>query len=258
MKVTETLSVVRVITEKQIIMLRRYWINTASGLATNYILFLVVFFGGQQVAPAALNESLEGIIVGFFLWSLSWTAFQLPASSMMREAQWGTLEQLYMTPVGFFKVLSVNSLANITIGTITRGVYLLLLMITTGRFLSLDLLTIAPLLLLTLASAIGLGFVFSGLALIYKRISRTFMIGQYILAAAIAAPSSPYIFNLLPMALGYDLLVSSMSGGVSLWNLPEAQLMVLVIKAVAYTVGGGFVFAYCVRVAKRRGVMGHY
>ncbi len=51
--------------------------------------------------PQAVTDSIEGIIVGYFLWSLTVGAYQSISNDIGSEAQWGTLERHVITPLGF-------------------------------------------------------------------------------------------------------------------------------------------------------------
>jgi ABC-2 type transport system permease protein len=250
-------AVVRVVFEKYITLLKRYWFNTVAGLLTNYIMFVFAFFGGQAAAPTLVENNLAGIIIGFFVWSMSWGAFQQSAQDLTREAQWGTLEQQYMTPVGITWILAARIAANLLVTLVTGGAVLVAMMATTGRWLTLDPVTIAPLAFLTMGSAAGLGFAFGGLALIYKRISSVFLIVQFLLLGAISAPDIA-VANLLPLSLGTDLLHHAMTENVLLWELPVTDLAMLVAVTAGYLVFGLGALRYAITVARRRGIMGHY
>lgn len=258
MSIGEIRALTHVIANKEIALLKRYWVNTVSNTITTYVMFLIVFFGGSAVMGQAINDTLPGIIIGFFLWSLSWAAFDGPASSLSMEATWGTLEQLYMSPMGLRLILLIQLLIRLGIYLVISLIILGLMMVTTGKYLNVDLLSVVPLVLLSMGSAVGLGFGMGGLALIYKKISQTFLLLQFLLLFALAAPENPYVFQALPLALGNDLLRQSITEGLSLWELPTTDLTVLVMKAIAYLVIGGLFFEFAVRKAKHRGVMGHY
>jgi len=250
-------AVVRVVFAKYLTILKRYWFNTAAGLLTNYIMFAFAFFGGQAAAPSLVQDHLAGIIVGFFVWAMSWGAFQQSAQHLTQEAQWGTLEQQYMTPVGITWVLAARVAANLAVTLVTGATVLVAMMATTGRWLALDPLTVVPLAALTMGSAAGLGFAFGGLALVYKRISSVFLIVQFLLLGAINAPDT-VLADLLPLSLGTDLLHHAMAENVPLWELPVADLVVLVAVTAGYLVFGLAALRYAVRVTRRRGIMGHY
>jgi ABC-2 type transport system permease protein len=247
----------RAVFEKELILLRRYWFNTAAGLAANYILFVFVFFGGQAVAPAVIEENLTGIIVGWFVWTMSWGSFQESAQTLKREANWGTLEQTCMSPLGLFPVVAVRILVQLLFTVLTGLVMLVLLMATTGNWIVFDPLTIIPLAVVTMASATGLGFAFGGLALVYKRISSVFLIVQFLLLGAISSPGVAAT-NALPLSWGVGVLTQAMEEGLSLWQLPPVDLAGVAAVSVAHLAVGYVAFRYAVTVAKRRGVMGHY
>ena len=247
----------RAVFEKELILLRRYWFNTAAGLAANYILFVFVFFGGQEVAPTLIEENLTGIIVGWFVWTMSWSAFQDSAQTLKREASWGTLEQTYMSPLGLLWVLVARIIVQLLFTVLTGLVMLVLLMATTGNWIIFDPFTVLPLAVVTMASATGLGFAFGGLALVYKRISSVFLIVQFLLLGAISSPDVAAT-NALPLSWGVGVLTEAMEGGLSLWELQLVDLAGVTAVAVGYLAVGYVAFRYAVSVAKRRGVMGHY
>lgn len=250
-------AVVRVVFGKYVTILKRYWFNTTAGLLTNYIMFAFAFFGGQAAAPSLVENHLGGIIVGFFVWTLAWGAFQQSAQHLTQEAQWGTLEQQFMTPVGITWVLVARIAANLAVTLVTSATVLVAMMATTDRWLALDPLTVAPLAFLTMGSAAGLGFAFGGLALVYKRISSVFLIVQFLLLGAINAPDVA-VADLLPMSLGTDLLHYAMTENAPLWKLPVTDLAVLVAVTAGYILAGLLALRYAIDVTRRRGIMGHY
>jgi ABC-2 type transport system permease protein len=254
---TSTRALARAVTEKELLLLRRYWLNTAGGLVTNYVMFAVVFFGGQSAAPGALTDTLAGIIVGFFVWSMSWSAFQTPSQGLMREARWGTLEQLYASPHGLGRVLAVRIAVTLTISLVTGSIVLVAMMATTGRWLALDLLAIVPLSVMTLLPAVSLGFAFGGIALLHKRVENIFLVVQFLFLAGLGAPNT-WVTDLLPLSLGTDLLTTAMRDGVSLLALPHADLALATTLAVAYLALGAVTFRAALLRARREGVMGHY
>jgi len=251
-------SLVRVIAEKRLHILRRYWIDTVGGLAVTYILFVMVFLGGTAAAPDTMGETLPAVIVGFFIWSMAFGAFQAPAQTLIDESQWGTLEQLYMSPLSLGAVLAAESIFSILVSLSLGFTLLVLMMVTTGQYLSVDLLTVVPLSLLTILTVVGLGLAFGGLALVYKRIEGIFNILQVLFLGILGLPSDPYLVNLLPLKLGFDLLSRSMAEGLSLWQLPATDLGVLVALAAGYLAVGSVALRFALRVTRSRGIMGDY
>ncbi|WP_224447120.1 ABC transporter permease [Haloprofundus salilacus] len=247
------------IARKQFTLIIRYPINTVSQVFGLYVFFALIFFGGRAVGGAAFGESLNAIIVGFFLFTMTIVAYSGLAWDVTREAQWGTLEQLFMSPFGFGRVMAAKAAVNVCFSLLWGAVILASMLVTTGRSLSVDLLTVVPVGVLTIASALGVGFVFAGLALVYKRIENLFQLIQFAFVALIAAPveAVPAV-RFLPLALGSALLREAMTQGTALWQFPATDLAVLGATAVGYLAVGAYVFGVASRRARRLGVLGQY
>ncbi|MFP4628052.1 MAG: ABC transporter permease [Halobacteriales archaeon] len=247
------------VARKRVVLRLRYPLNTLSQFLTLYLLFLVIFLGGRAVAPATITDSLAGIIVGYLLWTMAMTAFSGLAWNVTREAQWGTLEQLFMSPFGFGRVMAVKLVVNV-VESFLWGVSILVLMIlTTGETVAIDPVTVVPLLLLAVAPAAGMGFLFGGLAVRFKRIENAFQLVQFVLIGLIAAPVTAVpLAEWLPLAQGSAMLQAAMAEGIAIWDLPAADLAILAVTAVGYLLAGFLAFQWCQRWARRAGVMGHY
>jgi ABC-2 type transport system permease protein len=249
---------------KKALLLARYPVNTGAQVLSIYLFFAVIFFGGKTAAESmgggmALTPTLEGLIVGWFLWTMSIIAYFSLSNDITREASWGTLEQLYMSPYGFGSVMASMVVANLLESLLWGGTILALMLATTSQSLSLPALTILVVSVLTLMSVVGIGFVFAGLALLYKRIENVSQLMQFVLIGLIAAPAagiSP--LRVLPLVQGSAMLQLAMREGVRLWAFPTADLAVLVGTAAAYSLAGYGVFMLLARRARREGVLGHY
>ncbi|MFC4406147.1 ABC transporter permease [Haloarchaeobius iranensis] len=244
---------------KQLVLLWRYPVNTLSQLGTIFLVFLVLFFGGQALAPAAMEDTIGGLVVGYLLWSMSISAYSGLAWNVTREAQWGTLEQLFMSPFGFGRVMLGRTVVNLAESFLWGAATLVFMLAVTGQSLALDPLTVVPLGLLAIMPAVGVGFVFGGLAIRFKRIENAFQLVQFLFIGLISAPVGEYpLLGWLPLAQGSYLLRRAMEDGTALWELPANELGVLVLTAVLYLGLGYAAFTYCQRWARRAGVMGHY
>ncbi|ELY27754.1 hypothetical protein C500_13936 [Natrialba magadii ATCC 43099] len=251
---------VAAVVEKQLVLLKRYWFNTLSMLLGMYAMFALVFFGGQSLGGADVESALDIVVIGFFLFLAASAAYFDVANSVMREAQWGTLEQLYLSPYGIDRVLCVKAVFNVVLSSVLAIAFLGLMLLTTSRTLSVDLLTIVPLLVVTILPAIGIGYVVAGLSLLYKRIENVQQLLQFGFAGLIAAPGAVQgpVLALLPVSPGSDLITIAMTEGTRLWEFPPAEIVVLVVNSVAYLAVGYVVFSRFVDRTRDRGVMGHY
>ncbi|WP_254862138.1 ABC transporter permease [Halovivax gelatinilyticus] len=250
----------RAVFAKQLILLKRYWINTSMLLVTMYVFFAMIFYGGQAAAGPAIESSLDGIVVGFFLFTASLAAFFATAQDIQREAQWGTLEQLFMSPHGIGQVMAVKSVWNVAFSVGLSFVLLSVMLATTDRALSIDVLTITVITVLAVASVLGIGFLFAGLSLLYKRIENVQQIMQFGFIGLIAVPATETsrLMGLLPLSQGSAMLHASMTENVALWEFQAGDLAILTAAGLLYLCAGYLTFHLCVRRARRLGVMGHY
>lgn len=253
------LALVYVMVYRQFILLVRYPVNTGAMFVGLILFFVVIFVGGTAVAGSALTDSLGGIIVGFFLWTLASIAYANLSQSVMQEAQWGTLERLFMSPHGVGRVMLVNTAVNLVMGALWSSLLLVAMMAISGRWLHVDPFTVIPLLAATLCSVVGLGFLLGGLALIYKRIESLFNLMQFVFVGLIAAPVGQYEWmKLLPVSHGSYLLRRAMENDVALTSFPATDLLILVVVSVTYLGIGFYGFYRAQRLARRRGLLGQY
>jgi len=246
---------------QQLLTITRYQFELISGLITIYVLFALVFFGTRAfvAGTAAEGETLPAIIVGFFTWTAAITAYQEVSMELTQEATAGTLEQLAMSPFGLPVVLTVRFLTSIAVAALMWATLLLLMMATTGRWLHIDVVSIAPLLVLTLFGAFGLGMILGGLALIFKRVQSVLQIVQFGFVALIAIPLevAPWL-KYLPLAWGDDLIEQVMVDGRALSSFPAGHLLFLLAHAAVWYVLGIVVFRWFERIARDRALLGHY
>ncbi|WP_323171590.1 ABC transporter [Natrialba sp. PRR66] len=257
---TNQLRLVAAVIEKRVVLLRRYWVNTLMRVVGMYATFAVVFLGGRSLGGADAEAALDVIVVGFFLFLATSAAYFDVAGSIMREAKWGTLEQLYLSPAGLGRIFSVTTVFNIVLSSGLALVLLALMVVTTGRSVSVDLLTVAPLLVVTILPAIGVGYAVAGLSLLYKRLENVQQLLRFGFAGLIAAPGAVQgpALAFLPVSPGSNLITLAMLDGTRLWEFPPTELVALFVTSTGYLVGGYLVFLHLVERTRDRGVMGHY
>jgi len=244
------------------IYLRRYYFDTISMIVTMFIIFLLIFYGAMALmggTMAETGETLEGIVVGFMVWSFALIAYGTLSWGMIEEAQQGTLEQLYMSPLGFGWVNIFRVAAHFIVNVFMVLIVLFLMMATTGKWLNLDVLSLIPLVLLTVAGAYGLGFFMGGLALVFKRVQSALQILQFVIVIFIAAPFGWSSFmKFLPLSLGTRLIGQVMIGEQSLLQLPPGDVLFLIGNSAFYFGVGFLAFKFFENVARDRGLLGHY
>jgi ABC-2 type transport system permease protein len=212
-----------------------------------------------MVAGRALTDSLEGIIVGYFLWTLSVGAYSAISNDIASEVQWGTLERHLMTPFGFAPVVLLKGVAKVVRTFVTSSIILAAMLLVSGSALELNVVTVVPVATLAIVSVLGLGLAAGGVAILYKRIGNWLNLLQFGFIVLISAPAFDLGWTrFLPLAQGSALLQRAMVDGTRLWEFPLGDLAVLCAVAVGYLLVGYVVFQRATRRARRLGVLGDY
>lgn len=257
----KTLVLYRTLFKQTIIGLRRYMFETLSGTITLFLFFLVLFYGAKALGAGApkFGNALEGLVVGYALWALAIFTYTSMAEELVREAQQGTLEQLAMSPLGLRKVLMGKVLSGLVWQFVVITLVLTLMMATSGKWLHIDVFSIFPLVLLTLGPIVGLSFVMGGLAVVFKKVESMLQIIHMGFIACIAVPLNRVpALKFAPLAWGNRLLGKVMIDGESLLSLPASDVWFLVIHAAVYVAAGLVIFKSFERMARSRGLLGHY
>lgn len=237
----------------------RYPANAVGGIVISLFFFGLLFYGGEMVAGQALTDSLAGIVVGYFLWTLSVGAYSSVSNDIASEVQWGTLERHVTTPFGFAPVALLKGVAKVVRTFLLSAVVLAVMLLVTGTTLSLNPITIVVVAGLSITSVLGLGFAAGGVTVLYKRIGNWLNLLQFGFVVLVSAPvfDAPWI-RVLPLAHGSALLQQAMVDGVRLWEFTPFDLGLLVAVSATYLAVGYLVFRYATRRARRLGVLGDY
>ncbi|MBS3788327.1 ABC transporter permease [Candidatus Bipolaricaulota bacterium] len=248
------------ILKKNVIERKRYFFNSISGLLTIYLIFVLIFFGMKSfVSGPQFGNTADGLVVGFFLWNFIVQVYSELSNALIREARWGTLEQLYMSPVGFGWISFSQVLSSLAIFFLANVGFLYLIMLTTGRFLSLRIASTFPLLIITLLGVAGIGYFLGGLTLVFKRVESLLQIVQFLFVALVMVPvESLPLLKHFPVSFGASLIRRVMIDGTPITGLPPSDLGFLLLNSTVYFLLGYGAFKYFERVAKRKGLLGHY
>ena len=249
----------RAVLYREYLIFVRYPANAIGGIVIALFFFGVLFYGGRLLAGQALTDSIEGIVVGYFLWTLSVGAYSSVSNDIGSEVQWGTLERHITTPFGFAPVALLKGIAKVVRTFLTSTVVLVVMLLLTGTRLSFDPVTVVVVAVLAITSVLGLGFAAGGVTVLYKQIGNWLNLLQFGFIVLISAPvlELPWT-RLLPLAHGSALLQRAMVDGVRLWEFGPGELALLVAVAAGYLAGGYVVFQYATRRARRLGVLGDY
>jgi ABC-2 type transport system permease protein len=245
---------------KMWILMVRYLPNTVSEIITFYAIFLMFFLGIKVVGnPEQMGENSAFIIVSMFLWFLSLMAMQGIGWEITTEANTGTLEQLYMSPVPAWIILLCRMIGTVIVNIIIMAVVLVLSMLTAGRWLTFDIMTLVPLFFFLILCMLGIGFMVAGLALIYKQINALLQIAQFAFFALVSVPVtlSPWL-EFLPVVRGSSMIRTAMAGDQQLLDFSSSDWIFLIVNAGVYFVAGVMVYKLAEVRAMSKGILGKY
>ncbi len=246
--------------KKQLRIMRSYGFNTVVQLFTLVLFFAFLYFGSRWVAtPQRLGETLEALILGYWIWVGLILSLSQFTWNITTYAQQGLLEQLFMTPWRLHRVLAVEAAASFVTDTVLNLLMLLAFMAISGHWLALEPLTTLTLYILTLLPGFGLGYMLAGLAMRYKNIQSVFTIVQFLIVPLQMLPVDRYPgLNVFPFALGVRMLLQHAQEGTRLWEFPPHLWAILLAQAVLYPMLGLMVYHQLETAARERGLLGHY
>lgn len=241
---------------------RRYPVEAIAGIFLFSVIFYGLFLSARYIAGPSfqLGDRLDSIIIGYVLWALVSFIQASIAGELQREAQTGTLEQLFLSRYGAIPVFLMRTLADLTLQLTLIICILLIIMALTGSRLSFPPALLLPF-VTVLLGAYGFAFILGSLALLLKRVQQLLFIFQFPLLFLLSVPTETWtgpaqiLTQLLPMTTGAGLLRALMARGES---LNFTLLIIAFVNGAAYLAVGLVLFRLAEREAKRRGMLSGY
>lgn len=245
---------------REFIYMRRYLPNTISELIMFYIVFLGFFFGITLVGdPSQLDYNIQMVILNYVFWFLVLTVTQGLGWEISNEAGQGTLEQLSMTPYKLWTIMLARMTCTIIINLISITVLLVAAMLTSSQWLNIDLFSIIPLLLLTLVGVFGIGYALAGITIVLKQVDYILQLFQFVIMAMTFVPLTVFpILKYAPFMFGLQLIRDIAIKELSIFEIPLTDILFLIINSCLYFFIGITIFKKCEKVAKLKGLFGHY
>lgn len=265
---------------KTILMYLSYRAQLVAIAAWTSITLLILFFAGGHVVRIFLTGGAEGeavsrtllvvLVLGFTTWPIFWKSWEVTAVGVRTEQWEGTFESLVPMPNGV-RSLPFGYLMSRIPFTILFNVTILaaLALALPEGMLALDgpraVLDFAAVVATSVACMWGLGLLFGGLAVLYKRLGPADLVMRtlFILLAGVFVPIqvfpawAQWIARLLPMTYAYQLLQQVVVDGIPLGEDP-LTLGVLLTFTLASVVGGSYVYRTYVEKARRKGAIQGY
>lgn len=246
--------------KKELILLKRYLPNTISEILTFYLIFLGMFFGIQVIGdPQTAETNIQYVIVNYIFWYLAMMTMAGIGWAVSNEVVLGTLEQLYMSPLGAWRIFLAKIVARTIIELTIMTIMLFISMLTAGTWLNLDVFSILPILVITLIGIFGVSFMIAGAAVIFKQINSFLQISQFLFAGLTFFPlaSAPFLI-VAPMIKGVDMMREIMIHQKSLFDFSLFDYVALSVNSLFYLVLGIFVYLRCEQLAMKKGILGQH
>ncbi|WP_449603699.1 ABC transporter permease [Paenibacillus sp. Marseille-Q9583] len=245
---------------KEYIEMKRYLPNTIALVVTFYIIFLAAFFGIMFIGdPASFDTNVQYSIVSVVFWSLTMMTMNFIGYSVITEATRGTLEQLYMSPMGVWKIMLTRIVSQLGLQSVIMILLLFGAMLTSGQWLSLNPMTTIPIIIVTMISMVGVSFMIAGLAIIVKQIQAFLQIFQFVLMGLVFVPITvaPFL-AFAPFVKGVNMVRTVMLENLTLRDLSLSDYGVLILNSLVYLILGLVVFDRCEKIAMKKGLLGQY
>ncbi|WP_448603661.1 ABC transporter permease [Thermoleptolyngbya sp.] len=244
------------------IQLLRYSTEAIAGIVITTVVFYGLFLSARYIAGPDLQfgDRLDAVIIGYVLWTLALFIMSDVAGNLQREAQTGTLEQLFLSPYSPPQLFLTRALASLTIQLTLIACILGVISLLTGTRLSFPP-AVLPAFVTVLLGAYGLAFAMGSLSLLLKQVQQLLGIFQFALLFLLAVPSETWsgplrlLGLLLPMAPGAGLLRDVMARGVP---LHVSNFGLALLNGVIYFALGLTLFHLAERETKRRGKLAGY
>lgn len=237
--------------------LRRYMFNTVAMVVVFFLIFMGMFWGVKSIGGSGVtDDSLDSMLVGYVLWISAMLALGNTGSEILSESQRGTLEQLYLSPMGAHRIFFFRAVVNIIFNFIFMTIMLYLSMAATGRWMSINLFYLYGMVFLSTLSLVGVSFMMGGLGLIHKKIGSVngiLSIGLIGLMLLPTYPITPYAF--LPFIAGAAAVRNHIVQGAS---FPGWWYLFIAANSLFYMALGLVVFKKMEAKAKRLNKMSQY
>jgi len=248
----------------------RYPLELFTGLTIMYLIFLGLFLGARSLITdaKAFELSLSGFIVSYLMWFFAISAISRLTYSIEVESSQGVLEQIFINYPRYLLLQYVRGFIDFIEGLGFVAVLLGLIILTTHHTLVMDWHTAGPVALVVVLTVIGLegfGYLFGGLALLFKRIGQVggvlqfgFFLLAYLPAERMSA-AGQYLLYSLPLTQGIRLLKIALVEGQPIFTSGNLGMVVgLIINSGFYLLLGSGFFLLCEKKAKIDGRLGQY
>ncbi|MBX7257295.1 MAG: ABC transporter permease [Candidatus Hydrogenedentes bacterium] len=253
---------------RSLIIMRRYWFATATGIVIAYAMFMTLIFGFMKgVVDPGWAERATGTTLGLVIGMFAFGIAGIFTQGLQTMARSGELEQLCMSPHGLIANFMARSCVGAAVSILSWTVLLALISATLKTKLHIAPVPIVMLLILTYINLIGFGFMVGGLVLVFKQTGQVAMILRMALMG-IAVTVSEKIYewpaplrilaHMAPISDATICLKRVLLDGAGMGIVTHASFFCLIISCVVWTTLGLACFKFMENWSRDKGTLGVY
>lgn len=240
--------------------LRQYWFETVSSTLFVCGMFVALFYGVKSFAlddtSAQTAASLNGLLFGFLLWTFATGAYSSVTKVVIENNHKGTLEQLYMCPDGFIKLMMARVGVEMSFDVLILTFMAMFTMWLTGNWIDLNFAYFYLLLFIAAPALVGVSFAVCGFALVFKKVETIGAMLNIAFMGLVALDALPFnLLSLLPFAAGASLAreVILLDQGLNLLHLG-----IVVANSLIYLAVGIGIYKTMEKRAKQQNLLCQY
>lgn len=257
--------------------LRREWLLSKSyrlELVADQVFFILGFLilmglfevatGGQYTTEAKMAS-----LIGYLVWRVAAGLMAELSDSVADDAQWGTLEQVWLSGLPAAAILFARSgvlVLYYTVRSLIMGAIILLVLRIPLTFTWADIPGAVLLYVLTLVSPFGLALVLSGLHLAFKNVNAITQplatVLLFLTGAVVPLTGLPVLYlvsRFLPLSIGVELLRDLLVENVAFTSiLASWSFVALLINSGLYLGAGLLTLHWARQKALADGSLSHY
>jgi ABC-2 type transport system permease protein len=263
-------NLIRIEVRREWLLSKSYWVELVADQVFFVLGFLILTGLFEVATQGQYTEAAQmAALVGYLVWRVAGGCMVDVTHSVEEDAQWGTLEQVWLSGVKLVKVLLARSYSFILYYSLRAMVIAIIIGLVLRLSLTFTAADVPGAILLyglTLISPLGLAFLLSGLHLAFKNISAITQplatILLFLTGALTPLDGIPVLYPLsriLPLSIGIDLLRDLLVEGVPLSQiLASWSFVALLINSAFYLSAGLLVLSWARQKALADGSLAHY
>ncbi|GAB4434222.1 MAG: hypothetical protein OHK0040_05180 [bacterium] len=248
---------------------KRYSLERLSSTVMLIFIFLGFVYSSADLSNGTVHYDTNVIAhkaIGFLVWFFALDAVGHLSSAIREDMHIGILEQIALSPYPLIYNMFGRSISRFFINLSIAIVMFVLFSIFFNLKISFKL-SVFPVFILTYAGLYGLGLIFAGLTLVFKRLGPVTTIVRFFLLIFTGAIIPLSVFPdfmqktalFIPMTSGLTIMKAMIFENMQFTSLvSERAFFYLILNTTFYLSVGIFIFSFFERQARKKGALGTY